>query len=93
MGQWVCLFAGALVPKDKAIKRYIVRNIVDASSLRDLQEASSIEGGRGGALQLSHVRPFKPGSGASHCPGHTAALSRPSPNIWHPNKSHFFIHH
>ena len=29
---------GRIVPKDKAIKRYTVRNMVDASSLRDIKD-------------------------------------------------------
>ena len=30
--------------KDKAIKRFIVRNIVDASAIRDIQDSSILEG-------------------------------------------------
>lgn len=39
-----CCLTGKVVAKDKAIKRFTVRNMVDASSMRDLQEASAIEG-------------------------------------------------
>jgi hypothetical protein len=39
-----CEASGAMVPKDKAVKRFIVRNIVDASALRDIQDASLYEG-------------------------------------------------
>ena len=39
-----CESSGVLVPKDKAIKRFIVRNIVDASAVRDMQDASTIDG-------------------------------------------------
>ena len=30
--------------QDKAVKRYVVRNIVDAASLRDIMEACTIDG-------------------------------------------------
>ena len=39
-----CESSGVLVPKDKAIKRFIVRNIVDASAIRDIQDSSVIDG-------------------------------------------------
>ena len=39
-----CEDSGVLVPKDKAVKRFQVRNIVDASAIRDLQESSTIDG-------------------------------------------------
>ncbi len=39
-----CEASGVLVPKDKAIKRFIVRNIVDASAIRDIQDSSVHDG-------------------------------------------------
>ena len=39
-----CVSTGKAIPKDKAIKRFVVRNIVDASSLRDIKDASAYEG-------------------------------------------------
>ncbi|KAI7844087.1 40S ribosomal S26 [Chlorella sorokiniana] len=39
-----CESSAAMVPKDKAIKRFIVRNMVDASAIRDLQDACAIDG-------------------------------------------------
>mmetsp|Transcript_1843 Transcript_1843/g.5386 ORF Transcript_1843/g.5386 Transcript_1843/m.5386 type:complete len:168 (-) Transcript_1843:123-626(-) len=38
-----CASTGKAIPKDKAIKRFIVRNVVDASSLRDIKEASAYQ--------------------------------------------------
>merc|ERR1712216_350013 len=38
-----CVFSGKLVPKDKVIVRYIVRNIIESSALRDVQEACAFE--------------------------------------------------
>jgi small subunit ribosomal protein S26e len=39
-----CVSTGKAIPQDKAIKRFIVRNIVEASALRDIKESSCIEG-------------------------------------------------
>ena len=33
-----------LVPKDKAIKRYVIKNMVDGSSKRDIEECSAYKG-------------------------------------------------
>ena len=38
-----CTNCGRLVPKDKAVKRYTVRNMVDASSLRDIRDNRAYE--------------------------------------------------
>ncbi|KAG6616474.1 40S ribosomal protein S26 [Phytophthora cinnamomi] len=38
-----CVSTAKLIPKDKAIKRFVVRNIVDQSAIRDLKEASVYE--------------------------------------------------
>jgi len=38
-----CESSGALVPKDKAVKRFIVKNMVESAAIRDLQEACAYE--------------------------------------------------
>ena len=39
----VCVNCGRLCPKDKAVKRFNIRDIVDASSKKDLEEAKAFE--------------------------------------------------
>lgn len=39
----VCVNCGRLCPKDKAIKRFNIRDIVDASSKKDLEENKAFE--------------------------------------------------
>ena len=38
-----CSSTAKAIPKDKAIKRFTVRNIVDASALRDIRDASAYD--------------------------------------------------
>jgi hypothetical protein len=39
-----CESSGALVPKDKAVKKFVIRNMVESAAIRDLTDASAYEG-------------------------------------------------
>merc|ERR1711931_355560 len=38
-----CETSGARVPKDKAVKKYIIRNMIDSAGMRDLSEACAFD--------------------------------------------------
>ena len=38
-----CNHCTRLVPKDKSVKRYVIKNIVDGSSKRDIEEATAYD--------------------------------------------------
>jgi small subunit ribosomal protein S26e len=38
-----CIFSNKLVPKDKAITRYVVKNIIESSGIRDVQDACVLD--------------------------------------------------
>lgn len=38
-----CVFSNKLIPKDKAITRYIVKNIIESSAIRDIQDSCALE--------------------------------------------------
>merc|ERR1739848_35934 len=39
----VCMLSCKHIPKDKAVKRFVVRNIVEASAMRDIRDSSFYE--------------------------------------------------
>ena len=38
-----CESSGALVPKDKAVKKFVIRNMVESAAIRDLTDVSVYE--------------------------------------------------
>jgi small subunit ribosomal protein S26e len=50
-----CNHCTRIVPKDKAVKRYVIKNLVDASSKRDIEEASAY-GVENGAMPKLYMK-------------------------------------
>merc|ERR1711935_792611 len=61
----VCVSTGRSVPKDKAIKRFQMKPICDASSKRDIQEASAYKG-QGFHLPKIYIKQYYSISAAIH---------------------------
>ena len=51
-----CMNCGRLTPKDKAVRRFVVRNILDAASARDVAEASPTLYGAGLAMPKLYMK-------------------------------------
>ena len=68
-----CASTGKAIPKDKAIKRFIVRNIVDASSMRDIRDAVGLRDLRAPQTYIKRARCIE---AAVHQPSCARAAAR-----------------